>query len=161
MINIQLIAVGKLNAVYFKQAAAEYEKRLSKLCKLIITELEEEQISEKSASEAVIQKSLDKEGKSILNSVVKGSVIIALCIEGTQITSEALAQFINDSAVNGNGSIAFVIGSSHGLSKEVKNAAVKKLSISKMTFPHQLARVVLMEQIYRGFSILNNIKYHK
>lgn len=160
MINIQLITVGKL-AVHFKQAAAEYEKRLSKLCKLTITELEEEQISEKSAGDAVIQKALEKEGKAVLNAAAKGAVIIALCIEGAQMSSEELAQYINDSAVSGNGSIAFVIGSSHGLSQEVKNAAAKKLSISKMTFPHQLARVILLEQIYRGFSILNNIKYHK
>lgn len=161
MINIQLIAVGKLNAVYFKQAAVEYEKRLSKLCKLSVIELDEEQISEKSTSEALVVKALEKEGKAILSAVVKGASIIAMCIEGGQMSSEELAKHIDNCAISGNGSLAFVIGSSHGLSPEVKNAATKKLSISKMTFPHQLARVILLEQIYRAFSILSNTKYHK
>ncbi len=161
MQTISIIALGKLNADYFKKAAAEYEKRLSAYCRLKIIELPEETIAEKNASPAVIEKALEKEGKAILAAVPKASTIVAMCIEGTQKTSEELAQYLEQRAASGSGDIAFVIGSSHGLANQVKQQASVRLSMSKMTFPHQLARVMLLEQIYRAFSICHGGKYHK
>ncbi|MEG0911029.1 MAG: 23S rRNA (pseudouridine(1915)-N(3))-methyltransferase RlmH [Ruthenibacterium sp.] len=160
MQNITLIALGKMNADYYAKAAAEYTKRLSAFCKLQIIELAEETIAEKNASDAVIAKALEKEAKAILAAVPKGSSLVTLCIEGKQKTSEELAAFFTEKANSGAGDIAFVIGSSHGLAPQVKEASVR-LSMSKMTFPHQLARVMLLEQIYRAFSICAGTKYHK
>lgn len=161
MQNITLIAVGKLNAAYFRAAAAEYEKRLTAFCSLHLVELPEETVSEKNASPAVIAKALEKEGRAILAAVPKGAAIAALCIEGTQLSSEELSAYLVQKAGSGAGSVAFVIGSSHGLAPGVKAAAEKKLSMSRMTFPHQLARVMLLEQLYRAFSIAAGGKYHK
>ncbi len=161
MQNITVIALGKLNADYFKKAAAEYEKRLSAYCKLKIIELPEEMIAEKNASPAVIEKALEKEGKAILAAVPKSSAIVAMCIEGKQKTSEELAEYLQQRAGSGAGGVAFVIGSSHGLADSVKKEAAVRLSMSKMTFPHQLARVMLLEQIYRAYSISSGGKYHK
>ena len=123
MQNIDLICVGKLNAKYFAEGVAEYQKRLSAFASFRIIELPEEKIEEKNASDAVVKKALDKEGKAILSSVRKGAAIVAMCIEGKQISSDELAQFLVDRANSGAGDVAFVIGSSHGLSDEVKKAA--------------------------------------
>lgn len=161
MQSVTLIVLGKLNADYYAKAAAEYAKRLSAFCRLQVVELPEETISEKNASPAVIEKALEKEAKAILAAVPKGSAIAALCIEGKQKTSEELAAFFAEKALSGAGDVAFVIGSSHGLAPCVKQAAALRLSMSRMTFPHQLARVMLLEQIYRAFSINAGIKYHK
>ena len=120
MQNIDLICVGKLNAKYFAEGVAEYQKRLSAFASFRIIELPEEKIEEKNASDAVVKKALDKEGKAILSSVRKGAAIVAMCIEGKQISSDELAQFLADRANSGAGDVAFVIGSSHGLSDEVK-----------------------------------------
>ncbi len=161
MQNIQIICLGKMNADYYRAAAAEYEKRLSAYCRVTITELNEEAINDKNPSNVLIEKALRKEGEAILAAVQKGACIVALCIEGRHMASEELADLLSQSAVRGNGDFAFVIGSSHGLSPKVKAAAAHRLSMSKMTFPHQLARVMLLEQIYRAFSINNGSKYHK
>ncbi|MEG2652201.1 MAG: 23S rRNA (pseudouridine(1915)-N(3))-methyltransferase RlmH [Ruthenibacterium sp.] len=161
MQTITLIALGKLNAAYYKAAAADYGKRLSAFCRLQLVELAEETITEKNASQAVIAKALEKEAAAILAAVPKGAVLVALCIEGKQCTSEELAAFFAQRAVSGSADVAFVIGSSHGLALRVKQAAVQRLSMSKMTFPHQLARVMLLEQIYRACSINAGTKYHK
>lgn len=161
MRSITVIALGKLNAAYYREAAAEYEKRLGAFCRLRVVELAEEAIAEKSASPALIEKALLKEGRAILAAAPKGSGLVALCIEGTQQTSEAFAQFLEQRALSGAGDLTFVLGSSHGLSPEVKQAACCRLSMSRMTFPHQLARVMLLEQLYRAFSILGGTKYHK
>ena len=123
MQNIDLICVGKLNAKYFAEGVAEYQKRLAAFASFRIVELPEEKIEEKNASDAVVKKALDKEGRAILGSVRRGAAIVALCIEGKQISSEELAQFLADRANSGAGDVAFVIGSSHGLSDEVKRAA--------------------------------------
>ena len=120
MQNIDLICVGKLNAKYFAEGVAEYQKRLAAFASFRIVELPEEKIEEKNASDAVVKKALDKEGRAILGSVRRGAAIVALCIEGKQISSEELAQFLADRANSGAGDVAFVIGSSHGLSDEVK-----------------------------------------
>ena len=124
-------------------------------------ELAEETIYEKAAGPQSIEKALEKEGKAILAAVPKGAEIVALCIEGKLLTSEELSGYLAEKAGSGSGSVAFVIGSSHGLAPCVKAAAQKKLSMSKMTFPHQLARVMLLEQLYRAFSIAAGTKYHK
>ena len=114
MQNIDLICVGKLNAKYFAEGVAEYQKRLAAFASFRIIELPEEKIEEKNASDAVVKKALDKEGKAILGSVRKGAAIVAMCIEGKQISSDELAQFLADRANSGAGDVAFVIGSSHG-----------------------------------------------
>ena len=156
MQNIDLICVGKLNAKYFAEGVAEYQKRLAAFANFRIIELPEEKIEEKNASDAVVKKALEKEGKAILSSVRKGASIVALCIEGKQISSEELAQFLADRAGSGA-----VIGSSHGLADEVKRAAALKFSMGRITMPHQLARLVLTEQIYRACTINAGMKYHK
>lgn len=161
MQNIDLICLGKLNAAYCAAGVAEYQKRLSAFCNFRIIELPEELIREKNASPAVIEKALDKEGTAILNNVRKGAAIVALCVEGKLISSEELAGFVADRALQGAGDLAFVIGSSHGLAPKVKQAAALKFSMGRITLPHQLARLVLTEQIYRAFTINNGIKYHK
>lgn len=161
MQTITLIALGKLNAAYFKAAADEYIKRLGAFCKLRVVELAEETIAEKNASAAVVEKALDKEARAILEAVPKGSALVALCVEGAQLTSEQMADFFAEKAGSGAADITFVIGSSHGLAPQVKAAAQQKLSMSKMTFPHQLARVMLLEQVYRAFAINAGTKYHK
>ena len=159
--NIDLICVGKLNAKYFAEGVAEYQKRLAAFASFRIIELPEEKIEEKNASDAVVKKALDKEGKAILSNVRKGAAIVAMCIEGRQISSDELAQFLADRANSGAGDVAFVIGSSHGLSDEVKKAAALKFSMGRITMPHQLARLVLTEQIYRACTINAGMKYHK
>lgn len=161
MQNIDLICLGKLNAAYCAAGVAEYQKRLSAFCNFRIIELPEELIREKNASAAVIEKTLDKEGTAILSHVRKGAAIVAMCVEGKLVSSEDLAAFVSERALQGAGDIAFVIGSSHGLSPKVKQTAVLKFSMGRITLPHQLARLVLTEQIYRAFSINNGIKYHK
>ena len=150
MQNIDLICVGKLNAKYFAEGVAEYQKRLAAFAAFRILELPEEKIEEKNASDAVVKKALDKEGKAILSSVRKGAAIVAMCIEGKQISSDELAQFLAQRAGSGAGDVAFVIGSSHGL-----------FSMGRITMPHQLARLVLTEQIYRACTINAGMKYHK
>lgn len=161
MQNIDLICLGKLNAAYCAAGVAEYQKRLSAFCNFRIIELPEELIRKKNASAAVIEKALDKEGTAILSHVRKGAAIVAMCVEGKLVSSEDLAAFVSERALQGAGDIAFVIGSSHGLSPKVKQAAALKFSMGRITLPHQLARLVLTEQIYRAFSINNGIKYHK
>lgn len=160
MLNINIICVGKLKEKYWTQAVAEYEKRLRTFCKFKITEVDEEKISDNPNS-SQIETTLEKEGKRILKAVGKGAEVIALCIEGKQISSPQIAEIFNSVAVNGKSEIDFIIGGSWGLSDEVKRVAGIKLSMSKMTFPHQLARVMLCEQIYRGFQISSGGKYHK
>lgn len=161
MQNIDLICVGRLNAKYCADGVAEYQKRLSAFARFRIVELPEEKIEEKSASEAVVRRALEKEGRAILASVRRGAAVVALCVEGRQLSSEELAQFLAQRAGSGAGDVAFVIGSSHGLSDEVKRAAALKFSMGRITLPHQLARLVLTEQIYRACTINAGLKYHK
>ena len=161
MQRIDLICVGKLNAAFCAEGVAEYQKRLKGLCDFRIIELPEVTVSEKNAGPAVIEKALEKEGKAILASVRKGAALAALCVEGKPVSSEELAELIARQAVGGAGGMAFVIGSSHGLSPEVKRAAAHRISLGRITLPHQLARLVLAEQLYRAFSINNHGKYHK
>ncbi|MDD4834558.1 MAG: 23S rRNA (pseudouridine(1915)-N(3))-methyltransferase RlmH [Lutispora sp.] len=158
--NITIIGVGKLKEKYLKEAVSEYSKRLSKYCKLDIIEVPDEKAPESmsAAEEAAVK---DKEGQAILKHVKSDSYVIALVIEGKMLTSEAFADFINELGIKGKSNIAFIVGGSLGLSGEVIKRADYKLSFSPMTFPHQLMRVILLEQIYRGYRIIKGEPYHK
>lgn len=160
MLSVSIICVGRLKEKYWTDACIEYQKRLRAFCSFSITEVDEERLPD-TPSQAQIRTTLEKEGKRILGKVPKGARIIAMCIEGRQRSSEAFARELAGLAVEGVSSVAFVIGGSWGLSDEVKAAADIRLSMSEMTFPHQLARVMLCEQIYRAFQISSGGKYHK
>lgn len=159
MQTIQILALGKCKEGYLREACREYEKRLSRYCRLQITELEPAALSQ-NPSEKEIAAALEKEGEELLKRA-KG-YCIAMCIEGKQLTSSDLAEKLEQAAQGGDsGAVTFLIGSSYGLAPAVKQRAQLRLSMSAMTFPHQLARVMLLEQIYRGYQILAGTKYHK
>lgn len=159
MIKVKIIALGKLKEPYLRDAVSEYEKRLRGYCSFDFTELTPKALPE-NPNESQIQKALSSEAEMILKAIPKGSITVALCIEGKQYPSEELAGLLEKAAIN-SGSITFIIGSSYGLSDEVKRGADIRMSMSCMTFPHQLARVILLEQIYRGFKINEGSAYHK
>ncbi len=159
MLTVQIICIGKLKEAYWREACEEYAKRLQAFCKFTITEIPECRLPEH-PSPAQIESALKTEGAKI-RSAAGGSAVFALCIEGKTLSSEQLAEKMNSLSVNGTSTVSFLIGSSYGLSGEVKQSADFRLSMSPMTFPHQLARVMLCEQIYRAFQIMNNGKYHK
>ncbi len=160
MINISIICIGKLKEDYLRSACAEYEKRLGAFCKLKITELAPARLPE-NPNDAQIEAALADESERILSKVSNNDAVFALCIEGKEISSENFSKEIEKCAVSGFGSLCFIIGGSHGLAPSVKNRAKFRLSMSPMTFPHQLARVMLLEQIYRAFMISSGGKYHK
>lgn len=159
MIKISIIALGKLKEKFLKDGALEYIKRLSAYCKLDIIEIEPEKISEK-PSQKEIDICLEKESSLIEKKILSNSLVVALCVEGKEFTSEQLANKIEELSNIGK-SITFIIGSSYGLSPKIKALANIKLSVSKMTFPHQLFRVMLLEQLYRAFKINEGSQYHK
>ncbi|MCI6354404.1 23S rRNA (pseudouridine(1915)-N(3))-methyltransferase RlmH [Eubacterium coprostanoligenes] len=158
--KVTVIAVGKLKEKYLRDACEEYLKRLGTYSKVSVVEINEERCSD-NPSESEIENVKQKEGQRIIAKIPKGSFVVPMCIEGTQFSSEDFAKKIEATAVAGNSDITFIIGGSFGLSDEVKSLGKLKLSFGKLTLPHQLMRVVLLEQIYRAFSILNNSKYHK
>ena len=160
MMNVRIICVGRMKEKYWTLACEEYAKRLSGFCRFSVTEVDEEKIPD-APSQAQIKNTIEKEGRRILAAVPKGSYIAAMCIEGRQRSSEELAKEMQRLAVDGQSSVSFIIGGSWGLSDRVKNISEIRLSMSEMTFPHQLARVMLCEQIYRAFQITSNGKYHK
>ena len=160
IMKIRIVTVGKIKEKYFTDAIAEYSKRLSRYCKLEIVQVADEKTPD-GASEALETQIKDKEGERILSNIKDGSYVVALAIDGQMLDSEQLADKIEKWGVSGISQIVFVIGGSLGLSKAVLNRADYKLSFSKMTFPHQLMRVILLEQIYRGFRIIANEPYHK
>ena len=160
MININFIVLGKLKEKYMKDFSAEYEKRLSGYCKLTVTELEPVKLSD-NPSEQEIKNALAKETQMIKAKIPKNSFVFSMCIEGKQMSSEELSKKLEDIALTGKNNITFIIGSSFGLSDEIKQMSDYKFSMSKMTFPHKLARIMLIEQVYRALSITNNAKYHK
>ena len=158
--RINIVCVGKIKEKYLKLGIDEFKKRLSKYCKLEIIELEDEKAPENlSDKEMLIIK--EKEGKKILSKIKDNSYVIALAIDGKNLSSEELAETINKLGVRGISNITFVIGGSLGLSDEVLSSADYKLSFSKMTFPHQLMRLILLEQVYRAYRINNGEPYHK
>ena len=158
MININIICVGKLKEKFFKDAVSEYSKRLSRFANLTITEIPDEKIPD-NASESICRQILEKEGAKIL-SAAKDAPIIAMCVEGQLVKSEDIAEKLEDASMHG-GKLCFVIGGSLGLWDEVKKQAIFKMSFGRITLPHQLMRVVLLEQIFRGFKISANETYHK
>lgn len=156
--NINLIVIGKLKEDYLRNACAEYIKRLGRFCTFELHELDECRLSD-NPSDKEIETALRKEAEQIKR-YAKG-MIVPMCIEGKQLTSTELSEKISDAGVNGQSTVTFIIGSSFGLDNEIKSMGDLKLSMSKMTFPHQLARVMLLEQIYRSFQIMSGGKYHK
>lgn len=160
MIKVNIIAVGKLKEKYLSDACNEYTKRLGAFTKVSITEINEERCAD-NPSPAEINNVIAKEGQRIIAKIPKGSYVIPMCIEGTQMSSPEFSKHIENVGVKGYGEITFVIGGSFGLSDEVKNMGNTKLSFGKLTLPHQLMRVVLLEQIYRAFTITAGTKYHK
>lgn len=160
MMNIQIVTVGKLKEKYIKEAVGEYSKRLSKYCKLEMVEVPDEKAPENlSNAEAELIK--NKEGQGILKHIRDDAYVISLEIMGRMLSSEGLADHMNSLALKGKSNITFVIGGSLGLSEQVSKRADFHLSFSLMTFPHQLMKVILLEQIYRGFRILGGGPYHK
>ena len=156
--TISLIVIGKLKEEYLRSACAEYIKRLGRYCTFELHELDECRLSD-SPSDKEIAAALKKEAEQI-KKYAKG-MIVPMCIEGKQLTSPELSEKITTAGVSGQSTVTFIIGSSFGLDPEIKAMGALKLSMSKMTFPHQLARVMLLEQIYRAFQIAEGGKYHK
>ncbi len=160
MWRVTLLCVGKLKEAYWRDACAEYEKRLGAFCKLTIVEVAEERLPDE-PNATQIYAALEAEGKRLLAQWPRDSVGAALCIEGKELDSPALSRRIDAWALEGMSHLTLVIGGSYGLSEEVKRQAALRLSMSPMTFPHQLARVMVLEQLYRAFQISINGKYHK
>ena len=158
--KITIITVGKIKENYLKDAIAEYSKRLSKYCKLEIVEVADEKTPD-NASEVVEEQIRSKEAERILKYVKDDAYVVTLEINGKQLTSEELADKVEKLGVQGTSHIIFIIGGSIGLGKEVLEKSNYALSFSKMTFPHQLMRVILLEQIYRSYRIINGEPYHK
>ncbi|MFQ8600020.1 MAG: 23S rRNA (pseudouridine(1915)-N(3))-methyltransferase RlmH [Oscillospiraceae bacterium] len=160
MIKVTLICVGKLKERYLADACAEYLKRLGAFCRPEVVQVEEERSPDR-PSPAQIQAVMQAEGRRILAKIPPSAYLISLCIEGKRMDSEGLSRHIQEAAVSGKSCICLAIGGSFGLSDEVKQASALRLSMSPMTFPHQLARVMLLEQLYRSFQIQSGGKYHK
>lgn len=160
MQKITILCVGKLKEKFYLDAAAEYSKRLQRLCRLEIIELPESRLPEE-PSPAQIQQALAAEAEAIRAKLPKGGAVAALCIEGDTCSSEEMSRKMQRLAVSGKTQLTFLIGGSVGLSEELKRQADWRLSMSPMTFPHHLARVMLLEQIYRAFQIQQGTKYHK
>lgn len=160
MMNVKLIVLGKLKEDYLRQACAEYQKRLNAFCRLHIAELMPQRLPD-NPSQAQIDDALQREATEILKLIPPSAKVFSLCIEGKMLSSEAFSKELSQTAVNGTGCVVFIIGSSFGLSETVKKNSHVRLSMSPMTFPHQLARVMLLEQLYRAFQIGNGGKYHK
>lgn len=160
MLSVRLICVGKLKEKYLILAVDEYKKRLGAFCRFEIIELNEERLSD-SPTPGELNSALEREAEKIIQNVPKDACLIALCVEGKELDSPELAKFISEKAVSGKSRLCFVIGGSFGLSERVKKLSELRLSMSRMTFPHHLARVMLAEQIYRAFTIIDGRKYHK
>lgn len=161
MLSINIICIGKLKEKYLQMACDEYIKRLGAFCKIKVVELNEYKVPS-NPSQSHIDKCIVSEGEMILSKINnQSSYNIAMCIEGKMLSSEKLAEKFNEISLNGKSEINLIIGGSFGLSDDVKKKSDFKLSMSPMTFPHQLARVMLLEQVYRAFQINNNGKYHK
>ncbi|AGM99951.1 23S rRNA (pseudouridine(1915)-N(3))-methyltransferase RlmH [Streptococcus iniae] len=158
--RIKIICVGKLKEKYLKDGIAEYQKRLSRFCKFEIVELADEKTPDK-ASSSEKDRIMEKEGQRILNKIGQRDYVIALAIEGKQLASEAFSQQLDNVSINGISDITFIIGGSLGLTKEVKSRANMLMSFGLLTLPHQLMRLVLIEQIYRAFMITEGSPYHK
>jgi 23S rRNA (pseudouridine1915-N3)-methyltransferase len=160
MLNVRLICVGKLKERFYAEAVAEYAKRLGAFCRLEVIELAEERLGE-NPSAAELEAALNREAEQIEKKLLKDGTLVCLCVEGGQMDSEAFAGLLTRTENSGRPRLSFVIGGSFGLAQKLKDRADLRLSMSKMTFPHHLARVMLLEQIYRGFQIKEGSRYHK
>lgn len=158
--QIRLICVGKLKEKYWQDAVKEYLKRLTSYAKVEIIEVPEERIQE-SPSKAEIQQALVKEGEYITRQIPPNSYVVLLAIQGKMLSSEKLSEFMGQLTLEGKSKVVFIIGSSHGIAQEIQQKSDFLLSFSLLTFPHQLMRVILLEQIYRSFKILKGEPYHK
>ena len=158
--KITLVTVGKIKERFFADAIKEYEKRLSRYCRLEIVQVADEKTPEK-ASEAKARQIREREGERILAQLKEGAYVIALASEGKMASSEELAKKLEKLGITGKSQVVFVIGGSLGLSEAVLKRADEQLSFSRMTFPHQLMRVILLEQIYRSYRIIAGEPYHK
>ena len=158
--NITIIGVGKIKEKFMQQAIKEYSKRLSRYCNLDIIEVADEKAPE-NLSDREMEIIKQKEGAKILSKILNNSYVISLAIEGKDLSSEEFSKKIDELGLGGVGDITFIIGGSLGLSNEVLNRSDFKLSFSKMTFPHQMMRLIILEQIYRGFRIIEGEPYHK
>ncbi|MCI7370075.1 MAG: 23S rRNA (pseudouridine(1915)-N(3))-methyltransferase RlmH [Firmicutes bacterium] len=160
MLNIKLICVGRLRERFYIDAFDEYARRLSAYCKFECVELNEVKLGDK-PSDKEIENALVRESAGIEKAIPKDAYVIAMCVGAKQLKSEELAQKINSLALSGRGKICFIIGGSFGMAESVKKRADMRLGMSAMTFPHHLARVMLTEQIYRSFKIIEGSRYHK
>ena len=160
MQKVTILCTGKLKEKFYLDAAAEYAKRLSRFCTLTILELLEERLPE-SPSPAQIEAALAREADAVRAKLPAGCLLIAMCVEGQERSSEALARYLAEAAARGAGHIVFLIGSSYGMHPSLKQQADLRLSMSPMTFPHHLLRVMLLEQIYRAYQINAGSRYHK
>ncbi|MBD5130150.1 MAG: 23S rRNA (pseudouridine(1915)-N(3))-methyltransferase RlmH [Ruminococcaceae bacterium] len=159
MMTVNFIAMGKLKEAYFREACAEYQKRLGAFAKVTVKEPEPADLPQE-PSRALIDKALEREAE-LIRAQIRGGYKIAMCVEGRSMPSEELAARLENMAGNGISAVNFIVGSSFGLAESLKRECDMRLSMSPMTFPHGLARVMLFEQVYRAFSIINNSKYHK
>lgn len=160
MQNVTIICVGKLKDAFFDDASAEYLKRLKAYAKVGTVEVKQAPLSD-TPSQAEIDRALEAEGAEIIKKIPPNSTVIAMCIEGKQLSSEDFSRVFSNAALSGKPNIVFIIGGSFGLSESVKRLAGIRMSMSKMTFPHRLARIMLLEQIYRAYKIAAGEKYHK
>lgn len=160
MLSVHIICVGKMKEKFYLDAAQEYSKRLSSYCKLTLTELPEEKLPQ-NPSQSQIDAALAKEGQTIRAKLPANACVVAMCVEGKLHSSEQLAQLVSSCALNSAKHLVFLIGGSFGLDPALKQSAQMRLSMSPMTFPHHLARVLLLEQVYRAFKINEGSAYHK
>ena len=160
MLRIRLVCVGKLKERFWQDAVSEYQKRLGPFCRLEVLELAEERLPAR-PSQAEVDAALRREAAEIEKNLLKDGTLVCLCVEGEQRSSEDLAALLQRAELSGTPRLCFVVGGSFGLDAGLKGKADLRLSMSKMTFPHHLARVMLLEQLYRGFQIREGTKYHK
>jgi len=160
MLGVKFICVGRMREKFYIDAFSEYTKRLQSLCKFEIVEPQEQRLSE-NPSDREVKAALDREAQDIMKAIPNDAYVVAMCVEGKQMPSEGMAELISARENSGKPRLCFVIGGSFGLADSVKARADMKLSMSKMTFPHHLARVMLIEQLYRGFKINEGSRYHK
>ncbi len=160
MLKVKIIAMGKLTETFFREAADEYLTRLGRHFQVTVVEPKPELLPN-NPSDAVIKAALEREEAKIKAEIPPRAAVVAMCVEGKQLSSEEFSEKLSDFALSGYSEVVFVIGSSHGLSDGVKSIAKMKLSVSKMTFPHELFRVMLLEQLYRAGEISAGSKYHK
>ena len=160
MLLVKLLCVGRLRERHYREAVEEYRKRLGAFCRFELEELPEERLPEQ-PSEKEIAAALAREAEALTRRIPAGAVVCCFCVEGRMLSSEELAAYIGQRRDGGQGKLCFVIGSSNGLAEDFKQKAQLRLSVSRMTFPHHLFRVMAAEQLYRAFTILEGMRYHK